>query len=84
MIAELLCLLAITPVATAETSWVLWQNVTVTTTDLDGSNPLSTTKWGPLGPADLRRNVWTVSNTSYEIAGREPCGSKMPSLNSTG
>lgn len=52
VIAMLPCLLAIAPAAAAETSWVLWQNVTVTTTDLDGSNPLSTTKWGVLGPAE--------------------------------
>jgi hypothetical protein len=55
VIAVLLCLLAIAPAAAAETSWVLWQNVTVTTTDLDGSNPLSTTKWGPLGPAEAAK-----------------------------
>jgi hypothetical protein len=53
--AVLLCLLAIAPTAAAETSWVLWQNVTVTTTDLDGSNPISTTKWGPLGPAEAAK-----------------------------
>ena len=34
---------------------MLWQNVTVTTTDLDGSNPLSTTKWRPLGPAEAAK-----------------------------
>jgi hypothetical protein len=45
-------LLAVAQSAPAESLWVLWQNVTVMTTDIDGSNLLSTTKWGTLGLAE--------------------------------
>ena len=67
----LLCLLALAPAAAAETCWVLWQNVTVTTTDLDGSNPYLIRNGDPWAC----RNREGMSDTSRVHHEKSPRGS---------